>query len=173
MVLLVKPCKTKGNMKKLVSEAFGKKIYFLGTGKDGVNYYLQAPSWDCGWYWGFGYVETYTNNKRPDMSRDISSHEHFNGLFFGKDKDAFSQYKQFFNHSSLSDKDIWKLCDFMKSFYTLRDAAEVVGRGYSHFTERAKLETLKDLDMVKMINEVMLPVLFSKIDEMFQGNQND
>jgi hypothetical protein len=156
-------------MKNLISAAFGKKIYFLGTGKDGKNYYLVAPSWDCGWYWGFGYVQSFTNNKRPNLSRDISSHQHFDGLFFGKGETAFDVYKQFFSRSSLSDNDIWKLCDFIKTFYALKEMAAIAGRGCSHFTERAKLETLKDLDMVKTINEIMLPVLFSKIDEMFQG----
>jgi hypothetical protein len=169
MVSFVKPCEIKGNMKNLISKAFGRKLYLLGTGKDGKNYYLAAPSWDCGWYWGFGYVQSFTNNKRPDLSRDISSHQHFDGLFFGKNTDAFSAFEQFFSRLSLSDNAIWILCDFMKTFYNLRETAAIVGRGYSYFTERAKLETLKDLDMVKTINEIMLPMLFSKIDEMFQG----
>jgi hypothetical protein len=160
-------------MKSLIGEAFGKKIYFLGTGKNGANYYLEAPSFDCGWYWGFGYVETYTNNKKPNLSRDIRSHEHFDGLFFGNGQTAFDTYKSFFSRSSLSDNDIWKLCDFMKTFYNLRETASIVGRGYSYITERAKLETLKDLEMVKTINEIMLPVLFSKIDEMFKAYQNE
>ena len=55
----------KKKMKKEKRFAFGKNIYLLGSDKDGVKYWLEEASWDCGWYWGFGYVETYTNNSNP------------------------------------------------------------------------------------------------------------
>lgn len=67
-------------MNKKKSFAFGKDIYLLGRDKYGTFYWLEAPSWNCGWYWGFGYVETYTNNRSPKNSKDISSHSHFDGL---------------------------------------------------------------------------------------------
>ena len=38
-------------------------FYLLGRDEEGINYWLEEPSWDCGWYWGFGYVETYTTNE--------------------------------------------------------------------------------------------------------------
>jgi hypothetical protein len=72
-------------MNKKQSHAFGKDIYLLGKTTDGELIWLEAPSWDCGWYWGFGYVETYTNNRRPDLAKDISSHSHFNGLVWHTD----------------------------------------------------------------------------------------
>ena len=29
----------------------------IALGKvDGNTIYLSSPSWDCGWYWGFGYL---------------------------------------------------------------------------------------------------------------------
>ena len=43
-------------MLKRKSFAFNKDIYFLGTDKNGVNYWLEAAKWNCGWYWGGGYV---------------------------------------------------------------------------------------------------------------------
>jgi hypothetical protein len=160
-------------MKKQVSKAFGKKIYLLGVGIDGKNYWLEAPSWDCGWYWGFGYVETYTNNKRPDLSRDILSHQHFEGLFSRSNKNTYDALKDFFSALTLTDDEIWKLCDYMKTFYTLRETAEVFGRGYSYYTERAKLEIVKNLDMVKTINEIMLPSIFTEIEKLFTGTNNE
>lgn len=160
-------------MNKQVSKAFNKTIYLLGIGEDGKKYWLEAPSWDCNWYWGFGYVETYTNNNRPDLSRDISSHQHFDGLFFNRKKNGYEAFKEFFKSSTLIDDEIWQLCDYMKTFYTLRETAEIMGRGYSYFTERAKLETIKDIDMVKKINEIMLPVLFDKITNLLTNNTNE
>jgi hypothetical protein len=160
-------------MNKKTVTVFNKKNYLLGTDKDGKNYYLVMPSWDCGWYWGFGYVTSYTNNKRPDLARDISSHLHFDSLFFNQKQHAFDSFKEFFVKSPLSDDEIWQLCDYMKTFYTLRESAEVFGRGYSHYTEMAKLETLKNDDMLKMINEIMLPVLFEKIENTLSGKRHE
>jgi hypothetical protein len=160
-------------MNKKTLTVFNKKNYLLGKNQDGVNFYLLAPSWDCGWYWGFGYVEAYTNNNKPEKSRDISMHTHFDTLFFNSDKTAYNKFKEFFNNTPLSDDDIWLLCDYMKTFYTLRKSAEIFGRGYSHFTEAAKLETLKNDDMLKMINEIMLPVLFEKIENTLSGKRHE
>lgn len=64
-------------MKKQKSKAFRKEIYLLGCDSSGQNYWLEAPSWDCNWYWGFGYIETYTNNSNPSISKDIESHQHW------------------------------------------------------------------------------------------------
>lgn len=50
---------------KKVSKAFGKNIYLLGQGEDGVNYWLEESTFDCGWYWSLGYIESYTHNTRP------------------------------------------------------------------------------------------------------------
>ena len=84
-------------MKKQTTVAFNKKIYLLGADAEGTKYWLEAPSWDCGWYYGFGYVETYTNNNYPNRSRDINSHQHFDGLFLNNPKvNAFDAFKEFF-----------------------------------------------------------------------------
>ena len=114
-------------MEKKKSHAFGKDIYLLGKDKDGINYWLEEASWDCGWYWGFGYVETYTNNKYPHLSRDINSHQHFDGLFL---KGAiFDSFKSLLVETPLSDNEIWKLLELMDTFYTLRESADLFKNG--------------------------------------------
>lgn len=153
-------------MNKKTTYAFGKKIYLLGADKDGVKYWLEAPSWDCGWYWGFGYVETYTNNKNPNKARDINSHQHFYSLFLNSNVCAFDAFKEFFKETTLSKDEIWILLDYMKSFYALRETAETLGTGYSHMTERAKIEEVKNVEMTKEINEKILPAIFEKIDSL-------
>lgn len=157
-------------MKKRTCEAFGKKIYLLGKDKDGVNYWLEAPSWDCGWYWGFGYVETYTNNNHPNKAKDIESHQHFDGLFFNKNKNGYDAYKDFFAEITVSDKELWQLLELMKTFYCLKETAEVLGRGGSHYTANPVSEIIKNTDEVKRINNVVLPAIFKKIDEILTQN---
>lgn len=156
-------------IEKVVKHAFGKDVYLLGTDKSGIAYWLEQPTWDCGWYWGCGYVETYTNNMHPDKSRDIISHQHFDGLFL--DKNMFDYWHEFFEESTLSDKEIWQLWDYMKSIYTLKATAELVGRGYSRITEQSKCEEVKDTELCKRINEEMLPALFERVKQLLTNNE--
>lgn len=57
--------------------AFKKNVYLIGINTEGEKVFLEEPSWDCGWYWGFGYLEVYTNNNNPSRAKDVSSHTHF------------------------------------------------------------------------------------------------
>ena len=161
------------SMEKQTTIAFNKKIYLLGADAEGTKYWLEAPSWDCDWYWGFGYVETYTNNNYPNRSRDINSHQHFDSLFLNDSKvNAFDAFKEFFKETTLSEKEIWLLIDYMHSFYTLKKAAEVFGTGYSHMTEKAKLSEVQNTEMAKEINEKVLPAIFKQIDILLSDADN-
>lgn len=162
-------------LEKRKSHAFHKDVYLVGKMKSGELVWLEAPSWDCNWYWGFGYMETYTNNEHPDRSRDISSHSHWNG-FLGKvekydfEKKCYTlgEYRHHINESDLmaetvlTDKESWLISDLMKSFYTLREAAEVLGRGGSHLTTDP-VKTVQDKNMADKINKELLPALFARV----------
>ena len=63
-------------MEKEVITKFGRKYYLLGKDAEGTKYWLEEPSWDCNWYWGFGYVQTFDRS-----GNDIDSHQHFDILF--------------------------------------------------------------------------------------------
>lgn len=154
-------------MEKQTLTIFGKKNWLLGTDQNGRKLFLVAPSWDCGWYWGFGYVETYTNNSHPERSKDIASHNHFDSLF-GTNCNLYDGFKRIIKDSTLSDNELWKLCDYMRTFYCLQETAEVLGRGYSHYTEKAKLDIIKDEAYAERINKVVLPELFKHIEELFE-----
>lgn len=102
---------------KYKSRMFGKEIYLLGTDSEGTKYFLESPSWDCGWYWGFGYIETYTNNRCIELSRDISSHQHADN-FYSKWCEGILVNKTF------DDSEKWALCELFQNFYTLRNLAD-------------------------------------------------
>lgn len=165
--------KTKKKLEKRTTNAFRKEIYLLGKGKDSLLYWLEAPSWDCDWYWGFGYVETYTNNKRPDLARDINSHQHFDGLFFKKNKCAFDVFKEFFVETPLSDEEIWELVDYMKTFYTLKSVAELFKHGYSWQTEKAKIDQLQNEEQYDLVNKQWLPEVFKRIKQIFEKKEDE
>ena len=155
-------------MEKKTSKAFGKKVWLLGKDKDGINYWLEEPSWDCGWYYGFGFVETYTHNTRPDLARDINSHQHFDSLFLNGPKCSKDMFKEFFVETPLSDDEIWELVDYMKTFYTLKSVAELFKHGYSWQTSKAKIDQLQSDEQNDLVNKVWLPEVFKRIEKLFE-----
>jgi hypothetical protein len=157
---------------KRKSRAFGKDIYLIGQDEQGINYWLEAPSWDCGWYWGFGYIETYTNNECPEHSRDIDSHSHWSGLIgvqthydWEKKCEVKDEYihhvnqNKMFAQTVLTDKESWELSDLMKRWEAMKEMAEILHSGTGHLTSSGKHKTKND-EFLKWINKVELPELF-------------
>ena len=166
-------------IKKQVRTAFGKKIYLLGIDKENKYFWLESPSFDCGWYWGFGYIERYTNNKNPERAKDTASHTHFKGGIIGEQefydykKRCFrkGEYKHHLNEhdlkaSVLSDDESWELSELMNSYYLLRETAEFFNHGGSHTTKNPLEDDLKKPDLVKEINWVLLPKIFKEVDKL-------
>lgn len=162
--------------RKVIARPGRKTVYLLGADKDGILYWIEEASWNCGWYWVFGYVETYTNNAKPQISRDIQSHQHFDG-FIGK-QESYNLEKRCWQLSSnyvhhlndehsvfaetvLTDNESWQLSELMKRFYILKETAELFGRGGAYISEAD--ENLKRPEIVKEINEVILPALFEEV----------
>lgn len=161
----------KKKLEKRTTNAFRNEIYLLGKGKDGLLYWLGAPSWDCDWYWGFGYIETYTNNLNPEKARDIRSHQHFDSLFLNGPKCARDMFKEFFVDTPLTDDEIWELVDYMETFYTLKSVAELFKHGYSWQTERAKIDQLQNEDQYDLVNKQWLPEVFKRIKKIFEKEE--
>lgn len=118
---------------------------------DGRGVALRVPSFDCDWYWGFGYLG----------NRDC--HFHLNWLESMDDKlnnkNLFDQLKGLFGDSlTIPDKNLWQFCEIVKTIYSLKDAAEVFGRGGSHYTTNPDAEAIKDTDIVEKINVHLIPM---------------
>lgn len=129
---------------------YPKNIY-IGD-NNGEKIYLSAPSWDCGWYWGFGYLG------------NDDCHYHVDGLNKGKNQNLFDAFKEHFGKSLIiRDSRLWTICELFKTFYLLKEAAEVLGRGGSHYTTNPCADIIKNVDEVKRINEVVLPHIFEEI----------
>lgn len=153
-------------MKKQKTKAFGNTVYLLGKDSEGTQYYLEKPGFECGWYWGAGYVETYTNNEHPAMSRDIKSHQHFDILFFRGPSHGFDNFKSFFMETPLSDKELWKLMEIMKSIYTIKEYGEFIYRGGANYTSNPCQNIIKDDTEYKRINGVVMPALIDALDKI-------
>ena len=94
-------------MEKRIVNWHGKKYYLLGINQEGKKEYLQEPSWDCDWYWGFGYVVEFSNNKNPEKSKDFNGWTHCDSLFFDKNVACYELYKKHFKDPILKDHEMW------------------------------------------------------------------
>ena len=156
---------------KKTDKAFNKKIYLLGQDKDGYNVYLEAPSWDCKWYWGFGYIETYTQKTNPSMSSDVSSHSHWKYCIVGDRGTNSSEYIHHINENPnfastvLTNEESWELSELMKKFYILSDTANLFHEGSAGITSSLDDE-FKNEELYNKINKELMPKIFKKIDEI-------
>ena len=125
------------------SVLLGKVRSDAGTDADGEKIYLEKHSWDCGWYWGFGYVGNYR------------LHTHFDSQFL---KDAKS-VDEIFESTELSDKQWWVLRDLFVQAYALKKAAEVYRYGGHQTSVSGVTDFIEDDEMVKRLNNDLEAVL--------------
>jgi len=118
---------------------------------DCENIYLSAPSWDCDWYWGFGYL----GNK--------ACHYHLNGI--DKNINLHDALLEHFGDSLVIKNDgvLWTFCELVKTAYTLKETAEVFGRGSSNYTNNPCSSLIIDKKKVDEINKIILPKIFDEI----------
>lgn len=141
--------------------------YLLGEDADGTKYWLEEPTWDCGWYWGGLYIQTYSNNRQPTRSIDINSHEHFDSKFLNGD---YANYKNFFKKSVLDRDEIWRILELARTFYILKDAAGLFEKGSSYISHNDCYDVIKDQDAYLEIVKVKLPAVISAICNLLGGD---
>lgn len=153
-------------MDKQTTTAFGKKVYLLGADSGGTKYWLENATWDCDWYWGFGYIETYSQNKFPSLSKDINSHEHAN-KFMSEWFTEWNGSKPRLTDRTFDEKEGWELSELFSQFYLLKDMAEYFHRGRQN-TADTEIPLYQKPKLVKEINEQRLPVIFNRIYEILK-----
>lgn len=152
-------------MKKKTARFEGKEIYLLGK-HNGRNFYLVSPLWSCEWYWSVGWVQSYTNNNSPEKSKDVAYHSHFDSLFFNGKFDCHTNFKNYFEESPLTDKEVWKLLELMNTIYKLKESAEVFHLGGSHITDNPCRELLKNSEMENHINKTLIPECWEEVKKI-------
>jgi hypothetical protein len=127
----------------------GKIKSDAGTYADGENLWLEKHKWDCGWYWGFGYLG---NNR---------CHFHFDSLLYIKDGKGDVKYcaSDLFESTNISDSDWWIIRDLFVQAYALRKAAEVYQYG-GHQTKKAGItDLIKNKERADQINADLAKLL--------------
>jgi hypothetical protein len=135
--------------------------YAEGIKKVSNRVYLSPPSFDCGWYWGFGYLST------------TNSHYHVKGLQNQENNLHDGLKKDFGNTLRVNKEDMWTFSELFKTFYNLRETAEVLGRGGSHYSENPCKDIIINTDEVTRINSKVLPSIFKEIYKILSRYQNN
>lgn len=144
--------------------------------------YLQGFKWDCGWYWGGGYI----GNK--------DFHAHFDGAFLdvpdirghslGNFVTPWQKLEEYQKGSAVvitngasiwedvgtflddSPKHIsenwWRIKDLFKQFYALKESAEVFQHG-GHCTPKGRTDKEIDAGMAEKINLHIATVIIPEI----------
>jgi hypothetical protein len=124
----------------------GANKILLGQLKDtGENIWISKPSWDCDWYWSFGYLG----------NRDC--HYHLDDYQNGRNINMYDALKTDYILSENIKDNLWVFCELALSIYQLKHTVELLGRGGSHMTTNPCKDLIKDEAYTKHINEVVLP----------------
>ena len=118
------------------------KLYLGNTTQYG-RLYLSKHSWDCGWYWGFGYI----GNSRLHM--------HIDSLI-GAEYDIRSIFDK---GSPITQNQWWIIRDLFTQAYALKKAAEVYQHGGHQTTKPGITDCIKNLEMAAQINKDLEIVL--------------
>ena len=148
------------------------KFIKLGDSTEfGGGVYLKRPEWSCEWYWGFGYLQRW--NYR---TQDIDFHTHINDEFSklpdGRRSNWFDGMKALFDQGDVfkSDRDRWKFVEIVKTIYSLKETAEVLGRGGSHYGNNPCAELIMNHDEVQRINYKVIPALIDEMYKLLEAN---
>jgi hypothetical protein len=114
----------------------------LGKTADNERIYLSKHKWDCGWYWGMGYVG---NN---------DSHFHFESYLKGTKYNVTDHFVE----TKIIQNEWWILRDLFIQAYALKRCAEV----YSHGGHQTSKEGITDI----IRNEVLAKTLNADLEKI-------
>lgn len=110
----------------------------------GEDLYIEKHSWDCNWYWGFGYLS--------------AEGLHTHASVFVEQLLWHSNEQVFENSIFKNSNDFWIFKDLLKQAYVLQEAAEIYQYG-GHCITSPKTEIIKNDRRAKMINIDLSKVL--------------
>lgn len=127
------------------------KLFIGMNGNERI--FLSPPS--C---WGFGYLG------------NMNCHYHVDGL--SKNKNLYDAFKEHFGKSlMIRDSQLWTVCELFKTFYILKETAEVLGRGGAHYTTNPCKDIIINKDETDRINNVVLPAVFDALYNILERGQ--
>ena len=136
--------------------------------------YLSPPSWDCGWYWGFGYLRNKNCHYHVDGLTKIETYNSEAKVFTTESVNLYDGFiKHFGNTLKVRKSDLWTLVELFSTFYKLKETAEVLGCGGSNYTTNPAKDLIINTEEVTRINNVVLPQIFEEIYKILYRNADN
>jgi hypothetical protein len=154
-----------------------KTKWYLGNlkGNHPEAIYLEDFTWDCGWYWGGGYVGNRNMHCLFDgCFLEVPDHRgHSLGAFTPKNISngcsVWEKLSTFLDNAQYNENQWWRIKDLFKQFYALKEAAEVFQHG-GHCTsdKRDPREINKDMAAAlnKHIETVIIPLIRDALNKV-------
>lgn len=149
-------------IKKMMDIRNGKKNFFLGLNKNGGKMWLIAPSWDCDWYWGIGYINIYQQNWMPSKARDILCSTHFDCVFPSSDS-----FIDEFDNTPFTKDEKWEIYEYMKELYILCKYSDMMHRNGMNITKGSDALRNEEDDNIKeynRINKILIPNVWKELE---------
>jgi hypothetical protein len=143
--------------------------------------FLYDFSWDCGWYWGGGYIGNKNMHSHFDgaflETPDIRGHclgnfvtpwtispeyAQKNRVVLSNGCAVWEDLETFLDEPAFDAKTWWRIKDLFKQFYRLRDAAEVFQYG-GHCTSDKRNPAEINPAVAGMINEHLKNIIIPEI----------
>jgi hypothetical protein len=129
------------------------KIY-IGK-QENERIYLTKHKWDCGWYWGFGYV----GNK--------DCHFHMNSIISDFCKKDY-KIENILEDSPFNQSEWWIILDLFKQAYAIKEASQVYRIGGHFSSKQGTTDIIKNKDLEDILNNDLEKIL-NKIWEIMGG----
>lgn len=107
--------------------------------------YLTKHSWDCGWYWGFGYIG------------NSQLHTHFNSSFLNASESY--DIKKIFASTKIKQNEWWVIRDLFIQAYALKECAAVYRYGGHQTTLKSVTDIIRNKEIEDKINADLKIVL--------------
>jgi len=133
------------------------KVLF-GVNSEGESIYMDKPTFDCDWYWSFGYL----GNRH--------CHYHLESYDNGRNINMYDALKQDYTLTSHVEMNLWQVCELALSIYTLKKTADLYHIGGSLMTCNRCKGHIQDIKQYnKIVNETLPQVLQSFWDLVTKG----
>ena len=160
-------------MKKKIINRYGIH-YLLGKNQFGQKVCLQQQTGSAS-YWEFGLLHAFTVNEFMTRPQDLEALVNLQRSLAQGPEYSYKLFKSYFKETVLSNDEIWELCDYIKTYYTLKDTADLFRRGFSGYgyrSEKAELSCLPFEPFACAINQTMLPELFGRVEKLLCPKNN-
>ena len=157
-----------------------KKAYLGKTkGKYSERVYLYDFKWDCGWYWGGGYIGNNNFHAHFDgaflNTPDIRGHclgnfttpwnKDENSIVISNGASLWEPLSFFLDDAQFDEKQWWRVKDLYKQFYIYKDAAAAFQYG-GHMSGEGRSDEEINKSMAAKINKHIEDVVIKEIRKL-------